>query len=316
MINCLVDYVGLKQVQDDPTSAIFLNDLHGITTERFNASREIEENDGIVEAWTTLESRAIRLFEMDLLSVLRKYFTNYQIVGTDLTGYVDDDTLADHDSGQYAGWLFDMGAYSPSQKLVINDVRIHLKTAENFNIKIFDANTGQELFTKAVVGVVGIQTVKILQEFSVYNHNKIFVCYDTIIPYRLFDSVSLTGAVSRALISTSNTVISTNLSGGEVGLMVGYNVKCGIDEFVCSRLNLFLEPYLYKLGIEFLKASKYSENVNRYTLLDTEARNELLEEYNLEYKRLLDSSFENLDVPDDGICFICNKTISKKTLIP
>jgi hypothetical protein len=316
MINCLVGYVGLKQVQDNPTSDLFLNDLHGITTDKFNLSREIEENDGIAEAWNTLESRAIRLFEMDLMSNLKKYFNNYQIIHTDLTGYVDDNVLADHGSGKYAGWLFDMFSYSQAQKVLINDVRIHLASAENFNIKIFDANTGQELFTKSIVGVVGIQTIKVLKEFNVYEHNKIFVCYDTVIPYRAFHGPAVPGALSRGVISTSDTVISTNLFGGENGLMVGYNIKCGIDEFVCSRLSLFLEPYLYKLGIEFLKTAKYSEQVNRYNLLGADMISELLEEYDDEYQRLLDSSFEDLDVPDDGICFICNKAISKRALIP
>jgi len=241
---------------------------------------------------------------------------NHQIISSGVTGFVDDNTLADHGSGKYVGWLFDVSSYSPSLKLEINDIRINLASAENFNVKIFDANTGKELFTKAVTGVAGLQVIKILQQYAVYNHNKIFVAYDTVIPYRIFNEPSVPGSISQGSISTSTTVLADNITSSEVGLMVGYNARCGIDEFVCSRLSLFLEPYLYKLGIEFLKETKYSDRFNRYSLLDTEQKNELLEEYKLEYRRLLDSAFEDLKVPDDGICFICNKAISKRVMIP
>ena len=316
MIDCLTSYIGLKRVNDSPTSDLFLNDLQGITTNQFEQIREIDENDGIGEAWTTLEGRAIRAFESDLLFQLKKYFQNYQVINSGLTGFVDDNTLADHGSGKYAGWLFDVSSYSPSLKIEFNDVRIHLASAENFNVKIFDANTGEQLFTKAITGVQGVNVVKILKSYAVFNHNKLFIAYDTVIPFRMFNDPAVPGVISQGSISTSSTVLSTNISSSEVGIAVGYNVRCSIEEFVCSRLSLFLEPYLFKLGIEFLKTAKYSENLNRYTLLDSEQKNALIEEYTIEYRRLLDSSFEDLTVPDDGICFICNKAITQKVLIP
>ena len=316
MIDCLTSYIGLKRVNDSPTSDLYLNDLQGITTNQFEKIREIDENDGISAAWTTLEGRAIRAFESDLKFALKKYFQNYQTIFSGITGFVDDNTLADHGSGKYAGWLFDMSSYSASLKIEFNDIRIHLASALDFNVKIFDANTGEQLFTKAITGVAGVNVIKILKSYAIYNHNKLFIAYDTVIPYRVFNDPSVPGAISQGAISTSSTVLSTNITASEVGSAVGYNVKCSIEEFVCSRLELFLEPYLYKLGIEFLKTAKYSENLNRYTLLDSEQKNELIDEYKIEYQRLLDASFEDLHVPDDGICFICNKAISKKVLIP
>jgi hypothetical protein len=316
MIDCLTSFIGLKRVNDSPTSSLYVNDLHGITTNQFDAIREIDENDGIIESWTTLESRAIRLFETDLQSNLKKYFKNYQVITSGVTGFVDDNTLADHGAGKYSGWLFDMSSYSPSLKIEINDIRIHLASAQNFNVKIFDANTGEELFTKAVTGIAGAQTVNILEKYAIYKHNKIFVCYDTVIPYRIFNDPSVPGLISQGDISTSSTAISTNINSSETGLAVAYNVRCSIEEFVCSRLALFTEPYIYKLGIEFLKESKYSEKINRYTLLDSAQKDELINDYTLEYQRQIDSVFEDLKVPDDGICFICNKAISKRVLIP
>lgn len=316
MIDCLTGYVGLKQVSDSPTSDIYINDLHGITTAQFETTREIDENDGILESWNTLEGRAIRSFETDLKFNLKKYFKNHQTISTGLTGYVDDNTLANHGSGKYAGWLFDVGSYAQALKLEINDIRVTLATAENFNVKIFDANTGEQLFNKAVIGAAGLNVVKILQSYAVYNHNKIFVAYDTVIPIRIFNDPTVPGVISQGSITTASTVLAENIDASEVGMAVGYNVKCSIEEFVCSRLELFLEPYLRKLGIEFLKASKYSNDFSRYNLLDTEQSNELIDDYKAEYQELIDSTFEDLQVPDDGICFICNKDISQKVLIP
>ena len=316
MIDCLTSYVGLKRVANSPTSDLYINDLHGITTAQFETTREIDENDGILESWNTLEGRAIRSFETDLKFNLKKYFKNHQTISTGLTGFVDDNELANHGSGKYAGWLFDLLSYAQSLKIEINDIRVTLKSAQDFNVKIFDANTGEQLFTKAVTGAVGLNVVKILKSYAIYNHNKIFVAYDTVIPIRIFNDPSVPGVISQGSITTTSTVLAGNIGASEVGMAVGYNIKCSIEEFVCSRLELFTEPYLRKLGIEFLKASKYSNDFSRYNLLDTEQSNELIEDYKAEYKDLLDSTFQDLQVPDDGICFICNKAISKRVLIP
>ncbi|MEE9571458.1 MAG: hypothetical protein V3W20_00245 [Candidatus Neomarinimicrobiota bacterium] len=316
MINCLVGYVGLKKIVITPTSGLFINDLHGITTNQFETVRELDENDGILESWNTLEDRAIRLLERDIMSNLKKYYQNHSIITSGLTGFVDDNTLVNHGGNVYAGWLFDMSDYSPSLKLEINDIRVHLTADENFNVRIFDANTGEQLFIKAVTGTSGQNIVKILQEYAVYNHNKIFVAYDTVIPIRIFNDPTVPGLISQGSVNTSSTVLAENIDSSEVGMAVGFNVKCSIEEFVCSRLELFTEPLLYKLGIEYLKNSKYSEEFTRFNLLDTEQTNELIEEYTTQYQDLLDSTFLDLKVPDDGICFICNKMISKKTLIP
>lgn len=316
MIDCLTGYVGLKRVAESPTSDQFINDLHGITTNQFQNTREIDENDGILKSWQTLEGRAIRSFETDIKFNLKKYFRNHQTISTGITGFIDDNELADHGSGKYAGWLFDVSTYAQALKIEINDVRLTLATAQDFNVKIFDANTGEQLFTKAVTGSAGLNIVKILKSYAIYNHNKIFVAYDTIIPIRVFNDPFVPAVISQGSITTTSTVLAANIGASEVGMAVGYNVKCSIEEFVCSRLELFLEPYLRKLGIEFLKETKYSDTFNRYNLLDDETSNLLIEDYKAEYKDLLDSTFQDLQVPDDGICFICSKAISKMVLIP
>ncbi len=316
MIECLVNHVGLKRVTDSPTSDIFINDLNGITTNQFETTREIDENDGILESWNTLEGRAIRSFETDLKFNLKKYFKRHQTISTGITGFIDDNELADHGSGKYAGWLFDVSSFAQSMKIEINDIRVTLASDENFNVKIFDANTGEQLFTKAVTGSAGLNVVKILKSYAIYNHNKIFVAYDTVIPIRVFNDPTVPGVISQGSLATTTTVLAENIGASEVGIAVGYNVKCSIEEFVCSRLELFLEPYLRKLGIEFLKASRDSDDFNRYNLLDKEQLNELIDEFKIEYQDLLDSTFQDLQVPDDGICFICNKAISKRVLIP
>lgn len=316
MIDCLVGHVGLKRIVDSPTSDVFINDLNGITTNQFENTREIDENDGILESWSTLEGRAIRSLETDIKFNLKKYFKNHQTISTGITGYIDDNELADHGSGKYAGWLFDVFNNVQALKIEINDIRVTLASAENFNVKIFDANTGEQLFSKAVTGESGLNVVKILKSYAAYNHNKIFVAYDTVIPIRVFNDPSVPGVISQGSLSTSTTVLAKNIGASEVGMAVGYNVKCSIEEFVCSRLELFLEPYLRKLGIEFLKASRDSDDFSRYNLLDNEQSNELITEFTQEYKDLLDSTFEDLKVDDDGVCFICNKAISKRVLIP
>ena len=117
MIDCLTSYIGLKRVNDSPTSDLFLNHLPWVNTNQFEKIREIDEDDGIVAAWEKLEDRAIRGFESDLQFELKKFYQNYQIINSGVTGFVDDNTLADHGSGKYTGRLFDLSSYSPSLKI-------------------------------------------------------------------------------------------------------------------------------------------------------------------------------------------------------
>jgi hypothetical protein len=143
----------------------------------------------------------------------------------------------------------------------------------------------------------------------------LFICYDTVEPYKVYEVSSGVNSYG-ANVSTSSSAISDNISGGETGLIVNFSIKCGIDAFVANRLELFQEAYLLKLGIEFLKTSKYSEKLNRFTMLDAERKQAMTDDYMQNYKIAMDSVFEDLSVPDDGVCFICNKGITKKVLIP
>lgn len=316
MISCLVGVIGLKEVFTESSVTRYLNDLPGITTERFDLGREIPENDGILAAWQTLESNAIRSFEKDILFKLKKYYQNYSNINSGVTSYVDDNTLANHGSGYYSGWLFDLTSWAPSLKLEIPRVKIHLASAENFNVKIFDGNTGEELFSKAVTGAAGLNDIEIRQEFSAFEHNKIWIAYDTVIPYRAYTTPERWGYLSRGRIGTGVSQVADNIDAAESGLMVVWNLKCSVDEFVCNRIELFEHAFYTKLGIEFLRQSKYSTEINRFTLVDSEGADELINEMKEDYAESIDSIFHDLDVPDDGICFICNKAINDKVLLP
>jgi hypothetical protein len=314
MISCLTDYIGLRDVQNSPSSGLYVNDLPGITTQQFTDTRS-QEIAALESEWDAIEKRAIRGFESDLKFHLRKYFKNHQTIGTEVTGYVDDDVVVDHGAGVYSGVLIDFYGQSENLKINVNKAKLYLTGAATFNVKIFDANTGTELFTKSVSGTAGLNEVDIFQEFTVYDYNRLFVCYDTVLPYKMYD-VPAPWVVSSQKISTSSTILHEDMTGDETGIAVNYSIKCGIDEFVCNRLDLFEESYLYRLGIEFLKQAHYSDRFNRYTLLGRERREEMLMDFKEQYKENLDSALKDLKVRDDGVCFICNKAINQKVLIP
>ena len=313
MISCLVGYIGLKTIADSPTSGIFLNELPGITTEQFDLSRS-QEIAAIAKEWESLENKAIRNFESDLKYHLRKYFKNHSVITSNTTGYINEKVLVGH-GNVYSGVLIDLYNQSPNLKVSIENVKINLVSADTFNVKIFDANLGTELFTKEVDGVAGLNTVKINKEFAVYDYNRIFVAYDTVTPYRMYDILAPWSVGSYSVLTTSQVIIG-NLNPEATGLSVNYSVKCGIDEFVCNRLSLFQESFIYRLGLEFLRTSKYSDRINRYTLLGKERRDDMMADFTEQYKESIEAAFQDLKVDDDGICFICNKAITKKVLIP
>ena len=183
---------------------------------------------------------------------------------------------------------------------------------------IFDASTGEQLDKIDFNGTAGLQEYRIMKSYPVWKYRNLFIAYDaanvTTIRTERYD-VSL-GNVFSGTISNTATVLADSINGTETGMMLNYNWQCSVDNFVCQRLTLFTDPFLYKLGIEFCKELLHSDRINRFTLMDRETATELKESFQNEYNKMIDNIFRDIKVDDFDECFECAKEVTHKQFVP
>jgi hypothetical protein len=310
MITCLTDQIGLLYVSDYPKSGKYINDIPGITTEHLQNIREESETYDDSEAWRVLYDRANNAFEWDLLVKMRKYFKRSTVVDTTTTAYVKSSDTIGREATKI-GWLFDMWDKSPNLKINFNSVQLNLASAQDVTVYIYDATTGKELYSQTFTGVSGFNEFFIGQSYSFRDYRYLFVAYGGEIDAYKMQVLGVAGAY------TKKGNHPTRLGAAvDIGMSVTYNVKCSVDNFICQRLELFLEPFLYKLAVMFFEESRNSARINRWTLLDTENQMQRHAELKDAYEEKLSGLLSAMEVPQDDHCFHCNKASIRKIMIP
>lgn len=316
MITCLNNYIGVLGIQgyQNPDSRYFINDLPGITT---NQLEQISDQDEEYEprlAFDDIYKRASRNLEDDIKSALKKYFIRYSYVGNQITGYYDEKDPTTP-GANYNGWYFDFGYETKNLKINLTSFDLYLETQTNFTIYIFDFVTGQELDAISFEGTEGLYTYRIEKEYALYRYSKLFIGYDEqqVSTIKASDrTLEQPLSVRRGNISKSSSIVADNFNGAESGLILNYNLDCSVDNFVCQRLSIFRDAFLYKLGIEFCNERLYSDRINRYTLMDRDSALELKNNFIQEYDRYIENALRDIKIDDDGICFECSKAINYK----
>ena len=319
MITCLQNFIGIRDIPgyDTPTSGDYINDLPGITTTQYDQIAEDEEY-ALTETWENIEKRSINGIQSDINIALKKYFRNYSFVNNTITGFYDD-SVAIAQSDNLSGWYFDMSPYSSNLMVNLNFAELYLSSEVTFDLYVYNVATGDLLDTITTVGVEGINRINILGNYPVWKYSRLYVCYDNSIVSTIKASdQTLSGFpyVKRGEIPTASQVAFRNFTGSTSGLILNFNIDCSIDQFVCNRVDLFRESFLYKLGIEFCNERIYSDRVNRYTLLDREEAIRLRDEFKIEYIQKINGVLQGLQMNSNDFCFECNKAVNMRYMIP
>ena len=329
MISSLTGYIGLLDVTGDPVSGRYVNDLPGITTAEFNLIRKQEDDayddDSVsIQAWEDIEKRAIKKLENKLNLWGAKYKRNINYIGNNVTGQYTDNTSVPKGTS-FQGWLFkDFTGHK--------DVSVHLQYVDLWSdsnitskIRIYNAATGDLLDeVEFDFKVDKINRVKLNKEYSFLEYPKLFVCYDDQDIGSIKSKNIFFGGVwnlSQKKISNTASVIDTNMgavdSTGQ-GMVLSYSINCSWNNFVSQRIQLFEEPYLYLLGVEFCNERLYSERISQYTLLDLATARELRDQLQADFDEMIDKTFNAipLDFGRDSICFKCETAVNYKQMIP
>ena len=318
MIDCLNNYIGVRSLPpyEDPDSGYYINDLQGISTQQLEDISDNEDHYDVRLAWDDIYIRASRLLESDIKTALKKYFKAYSYISNGITGQLTENESITS-SNTYNGIWFNLGYQSKNLVLNISSFDIYLNTDTDFNIYIYDLNSGKKLDEIAYTGVEGLNTFRINKNYAVYRYSNIYVCYDaSAVSVLKMDEYKPLGFTQSVEVAKTASVIGDNTDGADTGISVTFNLECSVSNFVCQRIDSFKDAFLYKLGVEFCNERIYSDRINRYTLMDREDADKLRIELNDQYNLLIDAALKDLKINESDKCFECNKAVNYRTMLP
>jgi hypothetical protein len=318
MISCLIDYIGLRSVTDG-VSGRTVNELPGIITEQIDQSRATELYN-TETAWNEIQDRAIRKFEKQLNTWAVKYYDNYSYMDSEVTGQIDTNTdIASLDVLQ--GWMFDSFASQwKNMKLILQFAEVYARQAVSSKIYVYNATTGDKLSETSHDFTIGLNRIMLRKEYPFWKYPKLFIGYDASeVQSKQFSDLTFSDSinVAKKQVSKSAAVVDANLTAAApVGMALSFSVECSLDNYVCQRIALFEEPFMYMLGIEFCNEIIFSNRLNRYTLLDREEAEKLRDYLKEEQESQLKGVLTGLRMRNNDYCFNCAGAVTNKILLP
>lgn len=318
MIDCLNNYIGVRSLPpyEDPDSGYYINDLQGMTTQMLEDISDDEDHYEVRLAWDDIYARASRLLETDIKTALKKYFKTYSYINNGITGQITDN-VSTTAGNTFNGWWFNLGYSSKNLVLNISSFDIYLNADKNFDIFIYDLNSGKKLDEIKYTGVEGLNTFRINKNYALHRYSNIYVCYDasevSVLKMTEYKPLGFARSVD---VAKTASIINDNVNGADTGISVTFNLECSVSNFVCQRVDSFKDAFLYKLGVEACNESLYTTRINRYSLVDREDAEKLRTELNDQYNLLIDAALKDLKINESDECFECNKAVNYKSMIP
>lgn len=335
MSNCLTDLIGIYGC-DAPSSVsgVYINQLPGINLESIESVAD-DEQETYLGVWNDVQERGIRKFKNRLQTELSNRYRLKSLRSTLDLGSIIDTTQTTAPTGQYRGFSYQLKLKnqfrrSNFQALNVQKLRLYLPIAVNTTVKIVNMDTAEVLWTKAVVGTQGWNTIQVNEQFTA---ERIFFGYDdagiTSVSLPINDSNSdwfntmyyslygygcctalLQGAITqdKAVFGTETEVLVTN-SNDTLGLSAVFSLVCTFDFLICNNKQLFTTAVWYLLGAEIALEVQYSNRLNRYTTIDKDKAVELEKYCMSEFNNELSIVLDGIQISTMDCCIECNEQI-------
>lgn len=327
-MNCLKEYIGLKGCGNDtPPSNRYVNSLPGVT---LKAIDNMASNEQVTYAnvWSDVQDRAIANFSTRVTGLFAERYKLKKVLSNiDLGEAIDAISNQTAAAAEYRGFTYELKFTSnvytkPSalQQVYVQKLRVYLKVAGGFTVKIYNLDLKKELYTKAVTGgLVGWNTVSVYQCFSAF---RLFFAYDctaiesveqTITDYSTSccsDCVTdiygdgCKGWLKGAKATTASPY-EVEQGNDTYGLTAELSLLCSFDNVVCKNLKVFEAGYWYALGEELMVERLSSPRFN-ITTIDAKEAEDLRGYFSNKFSEELRLAVDSIDLDQSDCCIECN----------
>lgn len=318
---------GLCGETETPGSGLYLDDLPDMGRWKLEAASDPSWTD-FSKVWDKVYRRAIRNMAMDVRANMPNRIRANNVLANVVAGDYYHEFEAVVGAGNYSG-MFVRVEGSQYLDLYVNFIQVYLTAGGSVPVYVFDAQTGQQLYSKTFTGTAGHNSFQINQNFTTTGQwREYFICYDDtgITSYKSTDDFPAYSSnyahyliVQGGTISKASQVLESNLTldGNTRGLVANFNLHCSMDAFMCQHREPLKNALLYKCGVEMARELYENDSViSRYTLLSQEQAGARIEHFENEYQRSLQAVLKTVDPVIDQVCFECRPAVEFIPNIP
>lgn len=341
-MDCFIDRIGIQgSGQAAPESALYINSLPQVSMESLDKLADAEQQT-YLGAWADIQRRAAKRFELDVVTELAtRYHLKQLNQSVDLLKIIDK--VADQTAAENKYYGFTARLNFPSNGTAVaslfhcfyfQELKFYSKAeVSDVEFKIFDLQTGEELFTTTKTLAIGWNRIPVNTRFFAW---RLFVAVDAtniteLVSQEIPDgalhsfgcacniySGRCTAEIKGATADIENEVADDDITFGEnlFGLSAIFSVQCNFHSLVCNNRDLFDLSFWYLCGKECMIENLNSPRRNFFT---TQQRDRVIEQRNElsgSYKNALKSACEGIRLDLADACIECNATIKIVTDLP
>ena len=329
MLDCLLGLVGIKG--RDSGSLAYVNSLPGISVQDFEQSVNNEARSAF-ERIDELTKLAIEEVVQDVQTYMAGKYELKTFTENDVIGYFQENQIVvPAQVGNQVG-IYIKARLSPYLKLFIRRLRVQVQHTGTFDVKIWDMIQNKLLQTIPVTVVDG-EITSIDIDFEYYTNKQylsLFIGYESNFPSYKTNIVKFSENTYTSpwldswlfcagrILSDGQTVLfqNSNPHSTTSGLSFDYSLQCSFDEKLCNIKKLLAKPIQYKVAALIAEDMKFSRRLNGVVTSYVDDFGVLADKYNGEYALRMNQLLQNMQQPNDNLCFCRVTRTETRTALP
>jgi hypothetical protein len=310
-MNCIETLVGLRGGCSDVSAVgdVSLDDK--VSYSELQAFISQKDHASVDAMFTRWREQAVREVVDSVNEAFAGSYIRKTVVDSKLIGQTGDRLSAVAAAPVTRGLRFYRCHEWPSVAYRLTRVGLLSQVTGNVTVQYFDGITGQVLGSDVIAAVAG-QNVTL-------SVNRLFRGVRILhIGYNATAVAAYTTNVCPSLCYTCPNVLSNmRTSNDSAGLSVVMALECDSEAWMCSIRQNFAMPMLWKVAELAMEYAIFNTNRNNTkTVRDHEMLKERQMMYRENFTRSLGQAVKTVNLPDDPICFKCNRRSRIAVAIP
>ena len=320
IMQCLIDFVGIRGcgTQTTPPSGLYINSLPGISMKMMDKIAD-EETKTFMGVWDEINIRAALAFENKVTQIMTEDYKLCRIQEVINFGKVlTTDVIAP--ASEWRGFTIEQNheedLYYKNSSLsqgCVDEIFIYSAgIVASVPVKVFDLDTGEELYSTTANLVAGWNTIEVNQCFDEQN---VFVAYwGELVTSKQLNLNNCNGCSCGCCdiyyTGGSGEVDELTFANSTKGISGCWYMRCRWNNLVCCAKQEFAYPWSYMLGMEIMSERLSSDRLNRYTTIDIKTAERLRKEFSQTMETGLRSVLKQISISQYDCCVECNNALT------
>lgn len=334
---CFTNLIGISGCRNEPNPApvLMINDI-GITLSELEQYITGDYRTGEALFNAKLKFALTTVFN-SLQTFLSPKYKAHSIISSSRAGQFADNKIAVPGQANFLkGQYFELINTDSYVDIFISQISLFTNFTGDIPIYFYDLTQDRILETVTLSSVA--------EEISVVQVNKIFksnrkklslaIVYDSenITSYRTVLKTNCSGCSDPYITNQYLRIkgiklpellpkIISNIAPQQdtAGMSVEYSIQCNHSDYLCTMNNMIALPVIYRTAAELMEyALNISVNTrtNTTTTINRDVLKDRYDFYESKYKQYMKTLLDNILIPSDEKCFVCNQKGKHAVVLP